>query len=148
MELNLRGKSVIVTAASKGLGKAIALEFAREGAHVLISSRSEKALSMTMNEIIQETGNKQIDYAVCNMKSVEDIKALVAKAVAWNGTVDVLINNAGGPPAGPFMDMTDDDWYHAFELNLLSFVRTIRSVVPLMQKGKRRSYCQSCIFLD
>ena len=59
MELNLKGKSVIVTAASKGLGKAIALEFAREGAHVLISSRNAESLRSTMDEIIEETGNKQ-----------------------------------------------------------------------------------------
>ncbi|RDW16951.1 3-oxoacyl-ACP reductase [Oceanobacillus arenosus] len=136
MDLKLQGKSVIVTAASKGLGKAIAMEFAREGAHVLISSRNAESLQATMDEIIEETGNKKIDYAVCDMKNVADINALAAKAILWNGTVDVLINNAGGPPAGPFMEMTDDDWYHAFELNLLSFVRMIRSVVPTMQKQK------------
>lgn len=70
------------------------------------------------------------------MKEREDIENLVLKAVNWNGTVDVLINNAGGPSAGKFLDMTDEDWYHAFELNLLSFVRTIRAVVPYMQKQK------------
>ncbi|MFC4023941.1 SDR family oxidoreductase [Oceanobacillus longus] len=137
MELELKGKSVIVTAASKGLGRAIATEFAREGAHVLISSRSEELLHTTVRDIIRETGNEQIDFMVCDMKKADDIIRLVEKAVAWNGTVDVLINNAGGPPSGNFMDMTDEDWYHAFELNLLSFVRSTRAVVPIMQKQNR-----------
>lgn len=134
MDLHLEGKSVVVTAASKGLGKAIALEFAREKAHVLISSRDESALKDAMNEIKQETGNEQVDYAVCDMKKEADIRDVINKAVSWNGTVDVLINNAGGPPAGDFMSMSDEDWYHAFELNLLSFVRTIRAAVPHMKK--------------
>lgn len=59
---------------------------------------------------------------------------MVEQAVAKNGTVDVLVNNAGGPPAGKFTDMSDDDWYHAFELNLLSFIRTTRAVIPFMKK--------------
>lgn len=137
MELGLVGKSVIVTAASKGLGKAIALEFAKEGAHVLISSRDEEALQEATDEIKKQSGNSKIEYAVCDVKKAEDIDGLVQKAVSWNGTVDVLINNAGGPPAGSFMDMSDEDWYHAFDLNLLSFIRSIRAVVPIMQKQHR-----------
>lgn len=137
MELFLKGKSVIVTAASKGLGRAIATEFAREGAHVLLASRSEATLQHTVAAIKSETSNKHIDYIVCDMKDPNAIRAMVDKAVKWNGTVDVLVNNAGGPPAGKFMDMGDDDWYHAFELNLLSFIRATRVVVPYMQKQKR-----------
>ncbi|MCR1833314.1 SDR family oxidoreductase [Oceanobacillus caeni] len=137
MDLGLKGKSVIVTAASKGLGKASALEFAKEGAHVLISSRSKDELKSTVEEIKRESGNDHVAYIVCDMKKADDIERLVEKAISWNGTVDVLVNNAGGPPAGKFLDMTDEEWYHAFELNLLSFVRTIRKVVPYMQKQKR-----------
>jgi len=136
MDLQLKGKSVIVTAASKGLGKAIAKEFANEGASVLISSRDEDALKQTADEIKQDTGNEHVDFAVCDMKDADDIQQLMEKAVDVNGAVDVLINNAGGPPAGRFMDMTDEDWYHAFELNLLSYVRTIRHCVPTMQKQR------------
>jgi 3-oxoacyl-[acyl-carrier protein] reductase len=137
MDLGLKEKSVIVTAASKGLGKASALEFAKEGAHVLISSRSEDELKLAVEEIKRETRNEHVDYMVCDMKKAEDMERLVKKAVSWNGTVDVLVNNAGGPPAGKFLDMTDEEWYHAFELNLLSFVRMIRTVVPHMKKQKR-----------
>lgn len=136
MDLGLDGKSVIVTAASKGLGRAIAVEFAREGAHVLLASRSEEKLAETVQTIKKETGNEKIDYAVCDMKNLDAIQAMVEKAINWNGTVDVLVNNAGGPPAGKFLDMSDEDWYHAFELNLLSFTRTVRAVAPYMQKQK------------
>lgn len=134
MDLQLKEKSVIVTAASKGIGKAAALEFAREGAYVFISSRDESVLRQTVEEIKRETGNEHVGYAVCDMKSDKDISNMIKQAVAKNGTVDVLVNNAGGPPAGKFTDMSDDDWYHAFELNLLSFIRTTRAVIPFMKK--------------
>ncbi|GAA0591383.1 SDR family oxidoreductase [Virgibacillus siamensis] len=134
MDLDLQGKSVIVTAASKGLGKATAKKFAAEGAHVLISSRSEEELKKTREEIRSETGNGQVEYTVCDITDALSIKDLVSKAVELNGKVDVLINNAGGPPAGTFDDVDDDDWNQAFKLNLLSFVRTIREVLPHMRK--------------
>lgn len=134
MDFNLQGKSVIVTASSKGLGKATALEYATEGAHVLISSRNEEELATAVKDIKEKSGNSQVDYVVCDVKKPDDIKNLVSKAVDWNGTVDVLINNAGGPPAGKFEDFSDEDWQHSFELNLLSFIRTIREVLPYMKK--------------
>ncbi|WP_174614511.1 SDR family oxidoreductase [Virgibacillus ihumii] len=137
MDLELQGKSVIVTAASKGLGKATAKKFAAEGAHVLISSRSEEELKKTRDEIRSETGNDHVENTVCDITDIQSIKDLVSKAVELNGKVDVLINNAGGPPAGMFDDVNDDDWYQAFELNLLSFVRTIREVLPHMRKQNR-----------
>ncbi|MFG6149289.1 SDR family oxidoreductase [Halobacillus sp. B23F22_1] len=134
MDLHLQGKSVVVTAASKGLGKATALEFAKEGASVLISSRNEEELKRSKNDIIERTGNENVAYEVCDVTNPEHIKKLVQRAISWNGSVDVLINNAGGPPAGTFEDFSDGDWQHAFELNLLSFTRTIREVLPSMKK--------------
>ncbi|WP_173916865.1 SDR family oxidoreductase [Halobacillus sp. Marseille-Q1614] len=134
MDLHLKGKSVIVTAASKGLGKASALEFAKEGAHVLISSRNEEDLKITKEEIIEISGNENVKYAVCDVTSADQIKEMAARALEWNGKIDVLINNAGGPPAGDFNDFADADWQYAFELNLLSFIRTIREVLPSMRK--------------
>ncbi|MBM7553636.1 SDR family oxidoreductase [Thalassobacillus pellis] len=136
MDFKLRGKSVIVTAGSKGLGKATALEFAKEGAHVLISSRNEEELEKTKADIKELSGNENVEYAVCDMTNAGQIKELVKKAVEWNGTVDVLINNAGGPPAGKFDDFSDGDWQAAFELNLLSFIRTVREVLPAMREQK------------
>jgi 3-oxoacyl-[acyl-carrier protein] reductase len=116
------------------LGKATAKQFAAEEARVLISSRKEEELEKAKQEIRSETGNNNVDYAVCDITDPQDIKDLVAKAAELNGTVDVLVNNAGGPPAGAFEQFDDDVWQNAFELNLLSFVRTIREVLPHMRK--------------
>lgn len=134
MDLLLKGKTVIVTGASQGLGKAIATEFASEGANVYISSRSEEKLQQAVKEIREKTENKEVNYAVCDMKNEDQIQSLVQKVVEKYGTVDVLVNNAGGPPAGKFMDMSDDEWFGAFEQNLLSVVRATRKVIPYMKK--------------
>ncbi|MCA0971388.1 SDR family oxidoreductase [Halobacillus litoralis] len=134
MDLQLEGKSVVVLASSKGLGKAIAEEFAREGANVLLSSRSEEELKNAQSEIRENTGNQNVTYQVCDVTNQDHIKALMQKAVDLNGGVDVLINNAGGPPAGTFDQFSDEDWHNAFELNLLSFIRSIREAVPSMKK--------------
>jgi len=134
LDLQLKGKSVIVTGASQGLGKAVATEFAHEGARVFISSRSEEKLQAAAKEIREKTGNKSIHYAVCDMKDNEQINNLVQKVIEENESVDVLINNAGGPPAGTFLEISDEAWYDAFEQNLLSVVRATKSVVPYMKR--------------
>lgn len=135
MDLQLKGKSVLVTAGSKGLGKAIATEYVNEGANVLIGSRNEENLQQAVRDIKETTGKDHIRYTVCDMKNKDDLTYMVYKMVSWTDRVDVLVNNAGGPPSGTFMEMSDADWYHAFELNLLSFIRMIRDVVPHMQTG-------------
>lgn len=137
MDLGLTDKSVIVLAASKGLGKATALEFASEGARVVIASRNEEELKTAVSDIHKQTSNPNIFFKSCDVTKSEDIEALVNFAVKQNGTVDVLVNNAGGPPAGGFKDFDDDTWQHAFELIMLSYVRAIRQVLPYMQKQKR-----------
>ncbi|WP_026909234.1 SDR family oxidoreductase [Paucisalibacillus globulus] len=137
MELGLEGKSVIVMAASKGLGKATALQFAKEGAHVVISSRNEVDLIAAVKEIQESTSNNNVTYKTCDVTNSKNIKELVQFAADKNGTIDVLVNNAGGPPAGGFEKFDDAAWQNAFELNLLSYVRAIREVLPYMQRQKR-----------
>ncbi|MFI8688035.1 SDR family oxidoreductase [Rossellomorea sp. NPDC077527] len=134
MNFGLKDKAVIVTASSKGLGKATALELAKEGARVLISSRNEEELQKTASEIIKLTDNQHIHYKTCDMTKPEDIRSLVETAVTKLGGVDILVNNTGGPPSGGFQEFDDDDWQYAFELNLLSYIRTIREVIPHMKK--------------
>lgn len=134
MDLQLENKSVVVLASSKGLGKAVSTEFAKEGARVLISSRDERELQSAKAEIQEVSGNNQVEYQVCDVTKKEDIQSLINKAIDLFGTVDVLINNAGGPPAGTFDNFDDEDWQQAFELNLLSFTRSIREVLPAMKK--------------
>jgi len=137
MNLGLKGKSVIVMASSKGLGKATALEFAKAGAHVIISSRTETDLKKTEKDIKNLTGNPKVTFRVCDVTDPAAIKDLVQFTVNTYGTVDVLINNSGGPPAGNFDAFDDTSWQQAFELTLLSYVRTIREVLPYMRKQQR-----------
>ncbi|TQS74878.1 SDR family oxidoreductase [Ornithinibacillus gellani] len=134
MDLQLSEKTAVVLAASKGLGKAIAKGLAAEGTNVVLCSRNEAALEQAVKEIKSETGNQEVRYVLCDVKKPEQIKQVIKHTVETYGGVDILINNAGGPPAGDFMSMRDEDWYHAFELNLLSFIRAIREVVPYMKK--------------
>ena len=133
MELGLKNKSVLVMASSTGLGKATALEFAREGANVMLFSRGEVSLKATQMEIKEETG-KEAAYTVGDVTNPEDIKQVVENTVANFGPIFALVNNAGGPPAGTFDDFTDAAWNKAYELNLLSYIRTIRAVLPSMRE--------------
>ncbi|MCA0988647.1 SDR family oxidoreductase [Guptibacillus algicola] len=135
MDLGLKGKSVVVTASSKGLGKATALAFAEEGAKVVISSRNREELQKACEDISRVTNNDNVSYKVCDVKNGEDIKELMNYAKEKNGAIHVLINNAGGPAAGGFEKFSDEDWQSAFELNLLSFVRTSRAAIPFMKKA-------------
>ena len=133
MDLGLEGKVALVTAASKGLGRAVATELAREGARVVISSRDEETLSKTAAEIREETG-AEVDYRAANLGNAEDIEALISHAAERFGGVDVLVNNTGGPPAGTFEDFDDEAWQGAFEQILLSLIRCVRGVLPHMRE--------------
>lgn len=133
MDLQLTGRTAIVLASTKGLGKATAISLAREGANVTICGRDEAALQATANEMEQASGKAPLAL-VTDVTKKEDLELLVAKTVEKFGTVDILVNNAGGPQAGSFDQMTDEHWQQAFELNLLSFVRSIRAVLPHMRK--------------
>jgi 3-oxoacyl-[acyl-carrier protein] reductase len=133
MDLGLEGKVALVMAASKGLGKAVATELAREGASVVISSRDEETLAQTAAEIADETG-AEVDPRAADITRAQEIQALVSHAADRFGGLDVLVNNTGGPPAGTFEDFGDEDWQAAFELVLLSLIRAVRGVLPLMRE--------------
>lgn len=134
MDLGIKDKVVVVMASSKGLGKAIALEFAKEGATVVIASRNQVTLDATADEIKTISGNNRIFSHVCDGSKEQDIFDLFQFVVDQFGRVDVLINNTGGPKAGGFAAIEDDDWYQAFEQNLLSYIRASRAVLPYMKK--------------
>lgn len=134
MDLLLKNKTVIVTGASAGIGRAIAEEYAREGAHVFISSRNEEKLQKVQKEMAEITKNEHVYYAVCDVSKKQDIEQLIKTVIEKSGAIDVLINNAGGPPAGLFMDMGEETWSKAIEQNLLSVIRTTKLVIPFMKK--------------
>lgn len=134
MNLELTDKPVIVCASSAGLGQATALEFAREGAAVMLCSRRETELQRAAAAIHAATGRTP-RYTVADVTRPADIARLVDATVAAFGGVYALINNSGGPPAGTFDQFDDTAWQNAFELNLLSYVRTIRAVLPHLRRG-------------
>lgn len=134
MEMGLIGKSVFVAAASKGLGKASALEFAREGANVTIASRSLDQLVLARDEIQAITG-KIVTIVQMDVQSKVDIQHAIQTAVAKNGGLDVVVTNAGGPQSGYFVDMEDEDWMKGFELSLLSTIRLIREALPFLKSS-------------
>jgi 3-oxoacyl-[acyl-carrier protein] reductase len=132
MDLGLKGKSAIVTAASKGMGKACALGLAAEGVRVLMCARTARDLEAAADEVRTRTGAEVLALPA-DVTRAADVKALVARATeAFNG-VDILIANAGGPPRGNLDEMSDEQWYGAFEVSLLSVVRLIREVLPSMR---------------
>ncbi|RFB18041.1 SDR family oxidoreductase [Bacillus sp. HNG] len=134
MDLNLDGKTAIVVASSQGLGKAIATQLVQEGANVMLASRNEDKLKNVQSEL--SAFNKgRVSYLQTDITNKEDIEAFIKHTVDTFGTIDILINNAGGPPAGTFEQLDDEAWQGAFELNLLSYIRMIRGALPYMQKN-------------
>jgi len=133
MNLHLTNKVAIVLAASKGLGRAIAASLSAEGVKVIIGSRDEAELNKTAAEITALTGNEVVAIPV-DVLSADAIKNIIEQAADKFGQIDILVNNAGGPPFNKFENFDDDAWQKAFELNLLSFARTSRLVLPHMQK--------------
>lgn len=129
METGLRGKSVFVAAASKGLGKAIALEYAREGAKVTIASRDLAQLEAARKEIEAATGHAPFAVRL-DVRDAEQIKEAVRAAAERHGGLDAIVTNAGGPPQGGFEAFDDAGWQSGFELTLMSVVRLIRESLP------------------
>jgi 3-oxoacyl-[acyl-carrier protein] reductase len=137
MELKLNGKVALVVASSQGLGRAIAEQLVKEGAHVMITSRHEEKLQQVKQEL-EQLGSGKVAYHVADITNYDDIKSLVRATRDAFGKIDILINNAGGPPGGGFEQFSDEQWQQAFELNLLSYIRLIREVLPdLKQEGGR-----------
>lgn len=135
MDLGLTGKVALVTAASKGLGKGVALALAREGCQVVIASRSEEQLQVAAREIGEVAGAEPL-YVPTNVTRADEIDRLVATTIERHGRIDILFNNAGGPPPGYFFDFSDEQWHQAVDLLLLSTVRLMRAVVPGMRERK------------
>ena len=135
MDLELTGRVALVTAASKGLGRATATQLAAEGARVMISSRGEEELARTAGEIAEATG-AQVEYCAADVSDAAAVARLVEETQQRVGPVDVLVANAGGPPPGGFEALDDDKWYLAHELNLMSTVRLISGVLPHMREQK------------
>lgn len=134
MNLELTDRPVLVCASSAGLGKATALEFAREGAAVMICGRRAAELQRAAADIKAATG-REPHWTVADLTQPQDIAHLIEATVAAFGGLYTLVNNSGGPPAGTFDQFDDEAWQRAYELNLLGCIRTIRAALPHLRQG-------------
>jgi len=132
MDLGLANKVALVAAASRGLGRAVAEELAAEGARLIICSRRTETIERVANDIKGATGVEVIGVAADVSKS-SDVARLVSTGVERFGRIDILVTNAGGPPAGQFESFTIDQWEEATRLLLHSAVELARHVLPGMK---------------
>jgi 3-oxoacyl-[acyl-carrier protein] reductase len=135
MDLGLTGKISIVTASSKGFGKATAKALAAEGSKVVICSRNLTDLESAADEIFKSTGTKPI-FKQTDLTKEEDITNLIKYVIDNYGTIHVLVTNCGGPSHGNFFDIDDQKWFDGFNSTLMSVVRLIKGSLPFMQKQK------------
>lgn len=132
MEIRLDGRAALITGGSEGLGKGMALKFAESGADVAILARRQEVLDSAAAEI-EAAGGGKVAAIPCDLLDAGATAEAVATAEAALGKIDILVNNAGTSRAGPFMDITDEEWHEDFELKLFAAVRLCRLVLPAMQ---------------
>jgi len=135
MDLGLKGKVALVAGASKGLGLAVAMGLAREGASVAICARGKEQLEQAASTITDHTG-VAVWARPTDVSDSDEARIFVQQAVAHFGTVHILINNAGGPPSATFLELTDEHWQQAVRLNLFSGISLSREVIPHMQRQR------------
>lgn len=136
MELDLKGKGALVTAASKGIGLGVAKVLASEGCKVVISSRNQDSLQKAGERIAKETGNREVYGFSADLTAKEDIDRLLASARQRIGEIDILAYNTGPPKPGTFADLSDSDWEYGAKLLLLSATRLAKGVVPGMAQKR------------
>jgi 3-oxoacyl-[acyl-carrier protein] reductase len=135
MDLGLKNKVALVAASSRGLGRAIAMGLAREGTKLVICARNKDILEKTADEILLATGVSVFPLAI-DLNDEKRIDWLLEETMDLFGRVDILVTNAGGPPAGSFEEATGDDWSKALQLTLMGAVRLSRAVIPSMRRRK------------
>jgi 3-oxoacyl-[acyl-carrier protein] reductase len=138
MDLGLKDKRALVIGSSRGLGHAVALTLAREGCMVAINSRDENKIKAAAEKIASETGTQAYGFAgdVSEASTADD---LVESAVESLGGLDILITNAGGPPAGSFEAFDEATWQKAVNTSFMSHVRLIRAALPHLRKSSTPS---------
>ena len=131
MDFGLRDKVAFVAGASQGIGKATAIELGKEGAKIAICALDDPELPRAVEEIRSITGSEVIGVAA-NLTVTEEARNFIRRGLEHFGTVDILVNNSGGPPDKRFLEIDEELWSFGFRLNLLSTITMTREVVPLM----------------
>lgn len=134
MDLGLADDTALVAASSSGLGKATAKALSREDANVVVNGRDQEKLDEAVEEL-ESVGGGDVVGKRADLTDSDEITELVDAVVDEFGGLDHLVTNAGGPPSGPFLDTTDDDWYHSFDLLVMSVVRLVREAHPHLEDG-------------
>jgi NAD(P)-dependent dehydrogenase (short-subunit alcohol dehydrogenase family) len=138
MDLGLKGKCAIVTGGSRGIGKAITRELAREDVDVAIAARSHDQLAATAKELAAETGRRIVPL-VADVTSKAQVESLVAEAIARLGGLHILVNcgaDPGGRATGPIETVIDEELLHDFDVKYLGALRCARAVIPHMKAQK------------
>ena len=134
MDLGLKGKTALVAASSRGLGRAVADELAREGANLVMCARTVGPLEQAGRDIFKETGAEVVAVPT-DLSEPDDVERLVETAKADFGRIDILVTNTGGPPPGPFESHSPEVWSDAVRQNLYSVLGLTRAVLPEMKEA-------------
>jgi 3-oxoacyl-[acyl-carrier protein] reductase len=135
MDLGIKNKVALILASSKGLGKAVAIELAKEGARVIICGTDAAALTATEAEIKLIAPNNVVSF-ICDITDEQQRKNLVEQSVKAFGNIEILVTNTGGPAAGTFEQFNLDDWKHFYNLMFLSAVDIIQQVLAGMKEKR------------
>ena len=137
MDLGLKGRTALITGSSRGLGKAIALALAQEGANVIINGRKWLSVAHTAHEIDRKFNfNVQAHQFACDITNPERIRDFFREKMPVIGILDILVNNAGNIETfGKFEDLTEEDWQRSFDLTFMSAVRLIRASLPYLKRS-------------
>ncbi|RQG99438.1 SDR family oxidoreductase [Natrarchaeobius oligotrophus] len=134
MQMDISGNSALVSASSSGLGKAAAKALAENGVNVVINGRDEDKLDEAVSELNAAT-DAEVVGCQGDLTEYDDIEAMVETAVEEFGGLDHLVTNAGGPAPGSFLETSDEDWYQAYDLLVMSVVRLVREAAPHLKEG-------------
>lgn len=134
MDLGLKDKRAFVASSSRGLGFATAMRLAREGCKVAINSRDEEKVKAAAEKIANETGTQAYGVAG-DVSDASTADKLIQSVIESLGGLDILITNAGGPPAGSFETFDEDTWQKAVDSSFMSHVRLIRAALPHLRKS-------------
>lgn len=135
MNLDIKGKTAVVAGSSRGLGRAVAETLAAEGVHLVLCSRSKEAIKTVAREIQDQFGVEVWADAV-DVRHENEVQRLVSAGLDKFGRVDILVTNAGGPPATRFAETETAEWREGIDLNLMSTIFLCRAVVPSMRRER------------
>jgi len=136
MDLNLQGKTALVTGASRGIGAAIARELAREGVAVCLAARDRTKLDEVAGSIAAISGSNRTTFVACDLRAPAAVQAAVDTAVAAFGRLDILVNNAGATRRADFFNLSEEDWQDGFALKFHGYVRATRAGWPHLREAK------------